>query len=261
MSGSRPRRPGTHFSKSVNAEVHSPRGPAQAPNASSLVAAGRVRAHLRALEESGLRSSQIAELAGVPRSTVRRIEEGQQRRVRPGVEARLLAVGPGAAAGVPVSEVQALLDRLAEAGFGRSWVARRLEVSVDALRLRGARVDEVLAEQIRLLAGQLLDPDGPAGREPEEVLASHMRTARALGSLDHRWLERALCAQLPSAVHHLFFSASPPAQALAVQYCQGCPVVEPCLEEAMVTGDGGVRGATTERERRRMRRAREGAVA
>jgi DNA-binding transcriptional ArsR family regulator len=261
MSGRGPGGPSAHFSKSVSAEVQNSRGPGQAAKASSLVAACRVRAHLRALQEAGLRSAQIAQLADVPRSTVHRIEEGQQRRVRLDVEARLLAVGPGAAAGVPVAEVQALLDRVAEAGFSRSWVARQLKVSVEALRLRGARVDEPLAEQIRVLATQLLDPDASAGPEPEEVLASHMRTARALGRLDHRWHDQALCSQLPSSVRHLFFSASPPAQALAVQYCQGCPVVEPCLEEAMVTGDGGVRGATTERERRRMRRSREGAVA
>lgn len=260
MSGRRPGRPGTHFSKSVPAEVQNSRGPGQAAKAASLVAAGRVRSHLQALGRAGLRQSQIAELASVPRSTVRRIEEGQQRRVRPEVEARLLAVAPGAAAGVPVAEVLGLLDRLADAGFARSWVARRLGVGPDALRLRGARVEEPLAEQIRLLAEDLLDtPD--TGPDPAEVLGPHTRIARELGRHDHRWREKAQCLQLPRSVHHLFFSLSPSTQALGAQYCEGCPVLVPCYEEAMATGDGGVRGGTTEAERRRRRRARETVVA
>jgi WhiB family redox-sensing transcriptional regulator len=47
----------------------------------------------------------------------------------------------------------------------------------------------------------------------------------------------------------LMFSTDPVDVAIAVALCRGCPVREPCLDEALATGAEGVWGATTEPER------------
>jgi WhiB family redox-sensing transcriptional regulator len=71
--------------------------------------------------------------------------------------------------------------------------------------------------------------------------------------LDERpWAAYAACRD---AEPELFFSTSEVDTASAIRICQGCPVIEECLDWALDTRVRyGVWGGTTERERRRMLR-------
>lgn len=68
------------------------------------------------------------------------------------------------------------------------------------------------------------------------------------------WLERAACAGVDPA---LFFPGRGEETKSARAICAGCPVREDCLEYALRTGEKfGIWGGKSERERRRLRRAR-----
>lgn len=68
------------------------------------------------------------------------------------------------------------------------------------------------------------------------------------------WQVRAACRTEP--IEH-FYSAEPEAVRAAIGLCRRCPVRMTCLEAAVSRGEWfGVWGGTTERERRRMIRAR-----
>jgi WhiB family redox-sensing transcriptional regulator len=62
------------------------------------------------------------------------------------------------------------------------------------------------------------------------------------------WRSRAACR---GADPDLFFPLGSNREAIAI--CAGCPVREDCLDEALEKGDLGIRGGTTETERRLMR--------
>jgi WhiB family redox-sensing transcriptional regulator len=68
---------------------------------------------------------------------------------------------------------------------------------------------------------------------------------------DKEWAEQAKCKDLDTEV---FFPGRGEAVAPIKLICNVCPVVKPCLEYAMKSGEKfGVWGGTSERERRRIR--------
>jgi WhiB family transcriptional regulator, redox-sensing transcriptional regulator len=73
------------------------------------------------------------------------------------------------------------------------------------------------------------------------------------------WRERAACLGMST---ELFFPAGSTGKAIdqadeAKLVCAGCPVRRQCLEYAIGTGQEGIWGATTEDERRSLRRAQQ----
>jgi WhiB family redox-sensing transcriptional regulator len=86
----------------------------------------------------------------------------------------------------------------------------------------------------------------------------------SLSSPDAGWRAVAACREAESA---LFFPVGTTGQALrqieaAKAVCRSCPSLDACLEFALQTGqDAGVWGATSEDERRVLRRARRRAAA
>lgn len=67
------------------------------------------------------------------------------------------------------------------------------------------------------------------------------------------WKDEALCRNVDPA---LFFPEGGESPDGAKEVCRGCPVVEECLRYALANHEFGVWGGTTERDRRRMRRAK-----
>ena len=70
-----------------------------------------------------------------------------------------------------------------------------------------------------------------------------------------RWWESAACRGLDP---EMFFPARGNSRGLreALAVCATCPVTEPCMEEGVTGERWGIWGATSERERRKMRRER-----
>ena len=70
-----------------------------------------------------------------------------------------------------------------------------------------------------------------------------------------RWWEGAACRGLDP---EMFFPARGDSRGLqeALAVCATCPVTEPCMEEGLVGERWGIWGATSERERRKIRRER-----
>jgi WhiB family transcriptional regulator, redox-sensing transcriptional regulator len=72
---------------------------------------------------------------------------------------------------------------------------------------------------------------------------------------DLDWQSRAACRE---ANLEIFYSGEAEDTRAAVRVCRTCPVRRPCFEAALTRGETfGVWGGTTERERRRLIRARE----
>ena len=72
--------------------------------------------------------------------------------------------------------------------------------------------------------------------------------------MDSEWMAEGLCADQPPG---LFFPSDGVGVEVARKVCAECAVKEPCLEYALVNRiDHGVWGGTSERERRRILRAR-----
>lgn len=69
--------------------------------------------------------------------------------------------------------------------------------------------------------------------------------------LEGRWLEKALCATDRSIDTELFFAESRESQTRAIMICFSCPVMQSCLIDSLKIHVGGIRGGTTERERRK----------
>ena len=71
---------------------------------------------------------------------------------------------------------------------------------------------------------------------------------------DNEWMASGLCADRPPA---LFFPSDGVGVEVAKKICADCPVKDPCREYALEHRiDHGVWGGTSERERRRILRAR-----
>ena len=69
--------------------------------------------------------------------------------------------------------------------------------------------------------------------------------------LEGRWLEKALCATDRSIDTELFFDESRESQTRAIMICFSCPVMQACLTDSLKIHVGGIRGGTTELERRK----------
>mgnify|MGYP001250654885 FL=1 len=68
---------------------------------------------------------------------------------------------------------------------------------------------------------------------------------------DKDWSNRAMCKNLETEV---FFPSRGEAVTPIKIICKSCPVVKPCLEYAMKSGEKfGIWGGTSERDRRKMR--------
>ncbi len=77
--------------------------------------------------------------------------------------------------------------------------------------------------------------------------------------MDTSWMATGNCAQQPP---DLFFPSDGVGVAKAKLVCEGCPVAEPCLEYALRNRiEHGVWGGCSERQRRRILKARREAVA
>ena len=71
------------------------------------------------------------------------------------------------------------------------------------------------------------------------------------------WMARGRCRDFPS---EMFFPTSARGVAQARRVCRLCAVADQCLEYALEYGvEHGIWGGKSERERRRLRRARRGA--
>lgn len=76
----------------------------------------------------------------------------------------------------------------------------------------------------------------------------------SLADTDTRWMDDARCARVRVG---LMFPTDAASEAVARDVCAGCPVRERCLEYALANRIGhGIWGGASERERRRMLKAR-----
>lgn len=74
------------------------------------------------------------------------------------------------------------------------------------------------------------------------------------GVMDTSWMAKGKCRELPPS---MFFPSDGVGVDIARRICFDCPVKSPCLEYALANHiDHGVWGGTSERERRRIARAR-----
>jgi len=74
--------------------------------------------------------------------------------------------------------------------------------------------------------------------------------------MDTSWMVRGRCRDLPPEI---FFPSDGVGVEVARRYCAECPVKGPCLEYALENHiEHGVWGGASERERRRIARARRG---
>ncbi len=72
--------------------------------------------------------------------------------------------------------------------------------------------------------------------------------------MDHEWMTRGLCANVPPST---FFPSDGAGVDVARKICASCPVQEQCPEDALVNRiDHGVWGGCSERERRRILKRR-----
>ncbi len=70
--------------------------------------------------------------------------------------------------------------------------------------------------------------------------------------MNHSWMEQAACA---GENVNTFFPDMPNSRALAAKaICKTCPVVDQCLQHALVNNEQGVWGNKTENERKKLRR-------
>ena len=72
--------------------------------------------------------------------------------------------------------------------------------------------------------------------------------------MDPEWMMQGRCREVPPST---FFPSDGVGVDVARRLCQTCPVIEPCLEYALVERiDHGVWGGASERERRRILKRR-----
>lgn len=81
-----------------------------------------------------------------------------------------------------------------------------------------------------------------------------MALRNVFSHMDSNWMATGNCNNHPPAV---FFPSDGVGVEIAKEICSSCPVKEPCLEYALSNRvDHGVWGATSERQRRRILKAR-----
>ena len=118
-----------------------------------IVKAGRVRRHILRLSAAGIGRRTVAELSGVPQSTITGIKSGNRLHVRQATQRRIMAVDlkqpckPGAR--VPAGATWRRINRLMAEGFSQAEIARRLGFKTPALQLNK---NTVTAKNARLVA-------------------------------------------------------------------------------------------------------------
>jgi len=79
-----------------------------------------------------------------------------------------------------------------------------------------------------------------------------------MSAVQQEWMFAARCKGVPA---NIMFPVRGESVEAAIRVCSECPVIEECLEYALVNREvHGVWGGTSERTRRRMRRARNKAI-
>lgn len=79
-----------------------------------------------------------------------------------------------------------------------------------------------------------------------------MPAKKEVGLLSSSWLGKALCSKDKTIDPEIFFSESRESQTKAIIICLSCPVKQACLDDALTVHVGGIRGASTENERRKL---------
>lgn len=145
------------------------------------VRAGMARHHIERLEAAGAKRSAIVAVSGVPLGVLRKVASGEWTEVERQHEQAILAVTASACARAlsrvgsrgrlicPANEriaagpTWAILDDLAERGFGRLWVSRELGYA-GGLQIRRDVVTRRIADAIADLAERVGDLSYPAAR-------------------------------------------------------------------------------------------------
>jgi WhiB family redox-sensing transcriptional regulator len=239
-----------------------------------LVDSGPARAHADLyMVGHGVGMRHVAQRAEVSYKTVRRLAHDGGL-IRQAVATRVLAL--------PLDEVEppalhrglvdgavtrARLDELAAAGWPRVRVAPALGlVHFDPAKL-GVRVTAATAERVRRLHATVVAEGLIALLAPFATALAHalapgpvpeaqpgFSAKLVLLGFDDPWRELAACRDVDKDI---FFPHRGGSVAAAVEVCQGCAVRAECLEWALSRGvKHGVWGGYSERQRRRIRRAR-----
>lgn len=90
-----------------------------------------IRAHLSKLREQGLGVRQVADIAGLNVTSLRRVRQGKSRRMRADTVARVLAVRaePQVLADgqcIDARPTKKLIDKLLDGGYTKTWIADQL---------------------------------------------------------------------------------------------------------------------------------------
>lgn len=216
---------------------------------------GQVRTHLDELRAAGVGLSTIARHAGLDLRAVKRIASGQQKRITPKTKERLLAVMPSDLADhalVDAAPVHEALELLRGAGWSESELARRIRgpraKQVDV----GKRVRRSTAERVARLLADELGPDLTLVGDP---IAEWRLLLADVG--DREWRQDAECARLDGDVkvrQRPFFPTRGEVDVSAPRsICERCPVIEPCLDFALLANMQGIWAATTGDNRRDIR--------
>lgn len=108
-----------------------------------IVSAGRARRHLLALSRAGVGRRTVAEISGVPQSTVHQIRTGRRCHIRARTQRRIFLVDSRAmneARLVPADRAWRMISRLLDEGFSKAEIARRLGYRFPALQLNRRRI-------------------------------------------------------------------------------------------------------------------------
>jgi Zn ribbon nucleic-acid-binding protein len=138
----------------------------RAGQGNALVSSARVRRHLVKLSAAGVGRRTVADLAGVPPSTLAAVRAGTRTHVRRQTEARILAVGVDAltdAKLVPARSTWRLLDKMLAEGFTRGALALRLGKKTPALQVRRDRVTARTRARVERLYRQLCGGESGSG--------------------------------------------------------------------------------------------------
>jgi WhiB family redox-sensing transcriptional regulator len=135
-------------------------------------------------------------------------------------------------------------------GAQRNGLVGRLNVE-DVYAGLGGWVTRLAADKSKFSGNDRDKADKAIGRDPWP----HERSVGEIGGLmDTSWMARGKCKELPPGI---FFPSDGVGVDVARKICADCPVKSPCLEYALANHiDHGVWGGTSERERRRIARAR-----
>lgn len=123
------------------------------------VSAAKARRHIQKLSRKHVGHRTIAEVAGVPRSTVQRIANGKKLNIRKATETRILSVTADAradASRIPAAPTWKLINRLLREGFTKAELARRLGCKAPALQIRKDLVQARTALKVERLFKRIM---------------------------------------------------------------------------------------------------------